>query len=44
MPQSRKRLVPLLLMLAPLYTAFAAEEITGPEADSSEPVRVYTTV
>ncbi|OOW00054.1 ion channel protein AlgE [Pseudomonas sp. MF6396] len=29
-----------LLMLAPLYTAFAAEEITGPEADSSEPVRV----
>lgn len=29
-----------LLALTPVYAALAAEEITGPEADSSEPVRV----
>ncbi len=29
-----------LLALTPLYPAMAAEEITGPEADSNEPVRV----
>ncbi|MNM36055.1 Alginate production protein AlgE precursor [compost metagenome] len=29
-----------LLALTPLYSAMAAEEITGPEADSTEPVRV----
>lgn len=29
-----------LLALTPVYTALAAEEITGPEADSNEPVRV----
>ncbi|MFJ4353198.1 alginate export family protein [Pseudomonas sp. NPDC089428] len=29
-----------LLALTPLPAAFAAEEITGPEADSNEPVRV----
>nr|WP_302056193.1 alginate export family protein [Pseudomonas sp. SBB6] len=29
-----------LLALAPLYPALALEEVTGPEADSSEPVRV----
>jgi len=29
-----------LLALTPLYPAMAAEEITGPEADSTEPVRV----
>lgn len=29
-----------LLALTPLYSAMAAEEITGPEADSIEPVRV----
>ncbi|MNJ21188.1 Alginate production protein AlgE precursor [compost metagenome] len=29
-----------LLTLAPLYPAQALEEVTGPEADSSEPVRV----
>lgn len=29
-----------LLALAPMSAAFAAEEVTGPEADSNEPVRV----
>ncbi|WP_327438005.1 alginate export family protein [Pseudomonas donghuensis] len=29
-----------LLALAPLYPAHALEEVTGPEADSSEPVRI----